>query len=162
MCGTTVINARSLSPKFTLTISAGRVLPAAPKSISQTSPRAGNGIFVIEVFEKRAGSRSDFIVRERTGVEGQRAAKHFLRKRKGPLFVRRQGFECFEQCGRLGAHGHILTGLLNRKWCVTQRRRKPERLSFKLFKRPKNLLKTWRPTSRNSYDAELDRSFGLW
>ena len=127
MCGTTVINARSLSPKFTLTISAGRVLPAAPKSISQTSPRAGDGIFVIGVFAKRAGSRSDFIVRERTGVEGQRAAKHFLRKRKGPLFVRLTASKASSSADVSGLTA--LSGLMGRKG-AGQPRRNPERVPF--------------------------------
>jgi hypothetical protein len=35
------------SPKATLTTSAGRVFPAWPKSISQTSPRRGVAIFVV-------------------------------------------------------------------------------------------------------------------
>jgi hypothetical protein len=100
VCGTTVINARSRSPKLTLTISAGRVLPAAPKSISQTSPRTGAGIFLIEHVEKRVGSRADLIITQRAGVKWQRTAKHFLRE--GTLFNHRQGFEGVEQCGLSG------------------------------------------------------------
>jgi hypothetical protein len=39
VCGMTVMSARSWSPNAPLATRAGRVFPALPKSISQTSPR---------------------------------------------------------------------------------------------------------------------------
>ena len=68
------------SPNATLTTSAGRVLPAWPKSISQTSPRRGVGIFLVERFPKGCRRRTDLFISERTGVERQRTTQHLVSK----------------------------------------------------------------------------------
>jgi hypothetical protein len=53
-------------------------LPANPKSISQTSPRLGTGIFLLEGRKQGGRSGADLFIRQRAGVEGQRAAQKLL------------------------------------------------------------------------------------
>lgn len=106
--GTTVMRERSWSPKGTLTTSAGRVLPARPKSISQTSPRRGVGLFSLEGFKQSGRSSADLFIRERAGIEGQCAAQYLLGE--GAFLLRRQLFEGFQQGLSLVAHDAILAG----------------------------------------------------
>src|SRR5262249_48672188 len=96
VCGTTVMRARSWSPKATLTTSPGRVLPAWPKSISQTSQRLGVAIFlVVKRLPESDRGGTDLFVGKRAGVEGQGAAQDLLGE--SPLFFRRQVVEGLEQ-----------------------------------------------------------------
>jgi hypothetical protein len=55
-------------------------LPAKPKSISQTSPRRGVDIFIVEASKKSVGSGTDLFVRERSGIERQRTAQNLVGK----------------------------------------------------------------------------------
>lgn len=57
VCGITPINARSLSAKGTLIISAGLTFCATPKSTCQTSPRSGTAAFLLFVQSTERGSR---------------------------------------------------------------------------------------------------------
>ncbi len=106
VCGTTVMRARSWSPKAVLTTRAGRVLPARPKSMSQTSPRRGGGIFVVERFKHRGRSGANLFICQRPGIEGQRAAQDLAGKRA--LLVRRKMLEGFQQSLSFTAHALIV------------------------------------------------------
>ena len=88
------MSARSLSPNATLTTSAGRVLPTMPKSMSQTSPRTGVRILIVEGFEQGGRCDPDFLVFEWTGIKRQQAPQHFVCK--GSLFLYRKAFESVE------------------------------------------------------------------
>lgn len=116
VCGTTVMRDRSLSPKATLTTTAGRVLPAKPKSISQTSPRRGVGIFLVEGLQQGGRSGADLLVLERTGIEGQGAAQDLVGK--GAFFFRRQVFEGLQQGLGLAAHAPIVAKTLTCDRCA--------------------------------------------
>jgi hypothetical protein len=70
VCGITVISARSWSPKAPLTTRAGRVFPAMPKSISQTSPRRGLAVILsLKGLEQGGGGSADFLVFQGPGIE---------------------------------------------------------------------------------------------
>ncbi len=101
--GITVISARSRLPKATLTMSAGRALPVMPKSMSQTSPRSGVGIFFVEGLKQNGRGGADLCIFKRSGIERQGAAQQFFCERA--LLFSRQMFEGVEQ-GR-GLAGHV-------------------------------------------------------
>jgi len=71
--------------------------------MSQTSPRSGIGILLVEGFKQGGRGGADLFVLEWTGIERQGAAQHFFGKRS--LLLGRQVFEGVEQ-GR-GLAGHV-------------------------------------------------------
>ncbi len=102
----TVISERSLSPNATLTTRAGRVFPAMPKSISQTSPRRGIAILSLKGCEERGRGSAYFLIFKRDGIQRQAAAQRFLSK--GALLSRRKMLEGVQRCLGLAAHACIL------------------------------------------------------
>ena len=78
VCGMTVMSARSWSPNAPLTTRAGRVFPAMPKSISQTSPRRGVAILFLKGLEQGGGGQRRFprLPRVRNRKAGNGAAPH--------------------------------------------------------------------------------------
>src|SRR5262249_49814353 len=104
VCGTTVMSERSRSPKATLTTRAGRVLPAMPKSISQTSPRRGVGIVLVERGKQGVRSAADLLVRQRAGVPGQQPAQDLVGE--GAFLLGRKLIEGVQQ--NLGVAAHRL------------------------------------------------------
>src|SRR5271154_4568234 len=89
--------------------SAGRVLPANPKSTSHTSPRLGVGIFLIEGFEQSSRGSADFFIPQRARIERQRTAQYLVGE--GALLVSRQMIERFEQSLGLAGHSSIIAGV---------------------------------------------------
>src|SRR5271157_4073117 len=103
----TVMSARSWSPKAPLTTRAGRVFPAMPKSISQTSPRRGMAIlFFLKGLEQGGGGSADFLVFQGSRIERQGTAQHLVRK--DALLFHGEMFEGVQQCFGFSAHEHII------------------------------------------------------
>jgi hypothetical protein len=91
VCGTTVMSARSRSPKATLTTSAGR---------------CGVGIFLVEGLEQNSPSSADLFVHQGAGIEGQHAAENLVRQ--DGLLLGRKVLEGLQQGLTLVAHVPIL------------------------------------------------------
>jgi hypothetical protein len=66
-------------------------MPAKPKSISQTSPRCGIGIFLAEGIKQSSRSRTALFVRQWTRIEAGRAAENLVRQ--STLLLCRQMFK---------------------------------------------------------------------
>jgi len=63
--------ARSMSPYGTLTTKTGRVYAAIPRSKSQTSPRAGCSLFLVEEAKERLPGLANLLVGNWAGVKRQ-------------------------------------------------------------------------------------------
>lgn len=70
--------------------------------MSQSSPRRGAGIVLVKRPEESIRSRANVFIRERAGIEGQRAAQHLFGE--CALFFRRQVFESLQQGLGLATH----------------------------------------------------------
>ena len=68
-----------------------------PRSNSQTSPRRGSILFLVQEREKGAASLADLLIRYLAGIKGHitRATEYF--NRKGLPIARSQCLESFEQ-----------------------------------------------------------------
>src|SRR5215469_15777307 len=96
---------RSSPPNATLTTRAGRVFPAKPKSMSQTSPRAG--IVLIEPLKQLGRSHANLLVRQGTGVKRQRTAQNLVSE--DALLLNGKAFECFEERRGFLSHRFSIT-----------------------------------------------------
>ena len=84
-------------------------LAVIPRSNSQTSPRLGGILFVIQESEQKAASLSDLRVRDRTGIKRQfsRAPQYLYRESLSVAW--RQGFKCHEEFDCMLTHTFKLT-----------------------------------------------------
>ena len=105
VCGMTVMSARSWSPNAPLTTRAGRVFPAVPKSISQTSPRRGVAILFLKGLEQGGGGSAESLVFQGSGIEGRERRNTSCVK--APLFHGKV-FEGVQQCFGISTHEHII------------------------------------------------------